>query len=137
MLNLLLTFLLHVYNTKHNDNAYKVRQTNLNKTFINKTTSWAETVRWKQNIIADLPFYFEPCVGESCYPWHFEALDLFPELSGTVAQPCRISSSGDTGLLNHIFSVYNFYTRANQLNHLRYLNIMTIKCKKIHSDNIP
>jgi len=60
-----------------------------------------------QCITADLPFYFEPCAGEPCYPWHSEALDLFPELSGTIVLPCRISSSGDTALLNNIFSVHN------------------------------
>jgi hypothetical protein len=109
MERLMLTFLLHVCKTEqNNDNTHQVDPTGLNDNLFHKTTSWTVRVSQMQSITADLPFYFEPCAGEPCYPWHSEALDLFPELSGTIVLPCRISSSGDTALLNNTFSVRNF-----------------------------
>jgi hypothetical protein len=87
-------------------------------------------VRQTHSITADLPFYFEPCAVEPCYPWHSEDLDLLPELSGTIVPPCRISSSGDTALLSNTFSVHNFHISNNQLILLRYLNIIKIKWNK-------
>ena len=109
MERLILTFLLHVCKTEqNNDDTYQVDQTGKNDNLFHKTTSWTVRVRQMKYITADLAFYFEPCAGEPCYPWHSEALDLFPELSGTIVLPCHISSSGDTALLNNIFSVQNF-----------------------------
>jgi len=109
MEQLTLTFLLHMCKTEQNhNNTHQVDQTGPNDNLFHQTTFRTVKVRWMQCITADLPFYFEPCAEEPCYPWHSEALDLFPELSGTIVLPCRISSSGDTALLNNTFSVHNF-----------------------------
>lgn len=106
---LLVTFLLHVCKTEQkNDNAHQGDQTGLNDNLFHETASWRLRARQTRSITADFPFYFEPCAGEPCYLWHSEALDLFPELSGTIVLPCHISSSGDTALLSNTFSVHNF-----------------------------